>query len=407
MPAVLDPKTSGPLFAFGKKARTASIPWPSNHEQPKRSDVKYLHNIKEMNAEKNYINSEINAGYTLSFPELIALTLLEKCNFNCIMCDQNHGSDLRLAESGLDKIIDILPFAKNICLTGGEPFLYDQIDSLIENACQAQCNVYIQTNGSLLNDEKIDYIFTHRVAGLKISCDGATSSTYDTIRKGGSFRRLKASLERINDLRRKLKTPYPVLEFNFVAMQDNIFELSKLVALAREQGVVRINVFALLAYTEEQARKSLYFHQELSDYHVSKARAVARELGVDLCAPPLFCETQPAPGNEAPRVKCLSLWNHMTVNVTGEVAICCGGAGNAGNINEMEFTELWNHPKRAAIRETVNTPDEPACCRNCRMVKQDSANPRSHIQDPGLLETVLDKLAGEGNKHALGALALP
>lgn len=366
--------------------------------------MKYINNIKELNANQNYINSEINADIVFSFPEIIALTLLEKCNFNCIMCDQDHSSGLLLAENGLQKVLEILPFARSLCLTGGEPFLYAHIDALIQSAGEAKCNLVVQTNGSLLTNDKIDYIFANKVSGLKISCDGATASTYETIRRGGNFRRLVTSLERIKLLKQRLGTPYPVLEFNFVAMKDNIAELSKLVALAREHGVVRVNVFALLAYTEEQARNSLYFHQDLSDYHLRKATVVAQTLGVDFCAPPLFREEDSGSVGSGPKVKCLSPWNHMTVNVTGEVAICCGGAGSAGNINEMEFSDLWNHPRRSKIRETVNTPQELACCRNCRMAKQDSANPRSHIQDPRLLETMLEKLASEGNVHALAAM---
>ena len=286
------------------------------------------------------------------------------------------------------------------------------------------------------------------VTRLKISVDGARPETYNHIRRGADFTRVMGHIQGLTRLKATLGTRKPDLEFNFVAMRSNIAELPRLVRLAAGLGISKINVFPLLVHTPELTAESCYFSPQASDEATLAAQEEARAAHITLNTPPLFgplttdnppAPTQPAqpgpartttanaeqrpapppqsgfqgapapwppegpisPANPvppqapapqttpAPSRRCTAPWDELTVNVDGSAALCCGGAGSAGNFNEADFATIWNHPARQTVRRLVNTPGEPAHCRNCRLIRQDPGRIGSHIPDPELARQAL------------------
>lgn len=356
----------------------------------KGNEMKYLKNMKSMNAVASHVNANSNKGVADSFPYTIAITALEKCNFKCITCFQDHERKAEVSWEALEKLKDVLPFVQNVAITGGEPFLYRHLDQFLQFCHESQCGTIIQTNGSLLTERRCNYVIQNGVSRLKISIDGAKPKTYNRIRKGGDFFRLMTNLKRLSDMKKAAGVTHPLVEFNYVAMRSNIRELIPLVMIAQKMDVAVINVLRLRSDYDEMARESLFFEQELSDEIMATAFELGRKVGVYVAIPTLFCEAPGArDGGCGPKNMCRDPWNGMTVNVSGEVAICCGGAGNAGNLNTMSFDEVWNHPWRVKVRETVNTANELPCCQNCRTSKPDPKNILSHIPNPELAKKTM------------------
>jgi len=314
----------------------------------------------------------------------VAITALEKCNFRCVMCTQEHRSDAQISQAALEQVGRALPYTDYVCITGGEPFLYGHIDQFFQLCHQSACEPVVQTNGSLLLERQRRMLLKCGVGIVKISCDGARAETYNRIRPGGNFQNLVKNIRLLTELKAARGTKLPVLEFNFVAMRQNIEELVPLVHLAKAIGVEVVNVFLLLAETEEMARESLYFHPELADREFQRAAQAGEKLGVKVNVPPLFADKPVFADAVSESRRCAAPWQGMTVNVDGSVAICCGGAGLAGNLNTDSFDEVWNHPLRRKVRETVNTENEMACCRNCRQGRPVIDQVASHIPDAGM-----------------------
>lgn len=348
--------------------------------------------LKQWNRLKATREAEAGVGRVASYPQSITLTMLERCNYDCVMCThQVHSSRKQISWEGLRQLEAVLPFTQTLAISGGEPLLYDRLDDFIRLCHAAQCAPLIQTNGSLLKAGKRRYVVENQVLGLKISCDGATPETYERIRRGGSFANLVGNIQALNRLKEQTGSVRPYLEFNFVAMRSNIEELPRMALLASRLGVMAVNVFLLVAENEEMARESLYFHQDLADEQFKLAVVAGQRLGVDMRVPPLFRMPTAAEQAQAGRPRCTEPWRMMTVNVSGEVAICCGGAGNAGNLNTDSFEAVWNHPKRVKVRETVNTDRELPCCRNCRQGKPQPDRIAAHIPDPELARRMLQE----------------
>ncbi|MBF0480862.1 MAG: radical SAM protein [Desulfovibrionaceae bacterium] len=351
------------------------------------------HNLKDANQGKNTAHAAAGAGVVDSYPESIALTISERCNFRCLTCCQQHRPEADLSPAAVERLGAVLPHVRTVSITGGEPLLHPGLDNLLGLAQKAGTSTIVLTNGSLLNAEKSAYLVDKQVTFLKISCDGASAKTYNAIRKGGDFIRLVGDIAGLTARKLAAGSIVPVLEFNFVAMRSTILELPRLTVLAGELGVEVLNVLPLRADSPALARESLYFYQKTADETMRLAKEMGDKIGVHVVLPPLFAAAEPGPGD--PGAVCEAPWRGVTVNVDGSAGICCGGAGSAGNLNETDFLTAWNHPKRARVRETVNTDGELPCCRDCRLGKQNPSRIGSHIPDPEIARAALTFFGGK------------
>ena len=86
---------------------------------------------------------------TAGFPAVFVR--LTGCNLNCRYCDSRYalvnGRQMSIAEIKL-AVKKNLP-AHHITLTGGEPLLQKDAAKLIDSLCSLDCNLQIETNGSL------------------------------------------------------------------------------------------------------------------------------------------------------------------------------------------------------------------------------------------------------------------
>lgn len=351
-------------------------------------DAKYLPNAKLMNSTINASLAHANAAHSFCFPEDVTITTTYRCNYRCRMCYQKDYTG-EIDWKVYERLEPILPFAERLQVFGGEPLIYPRITEVYELAHKHGCQITMVSNGSMLTDKMVESILDNNIFHIKFSIDAGTPKTYKHIR-GGDFFKVIKGVARITQGKLQRNTPFPDMHFNFLAMRSNIAELPKLVTIAREVGVAQINVFYPSCHTEELVDDCVYFCQEESDAWLRQAKILADGLGVNLNLPPLFSdhiEEQPNKGNRF----CKDPWTKLLVDINGRVTLCCGGSPAIGNIFEQDFDEMWNGPVAQKLRSTVNTPQEPAYCRNCRIRKPVPSGIELHIQGKELQEYGLKK----------------
>jgi MoaA/NifB/PqqE/SkfB family radical SAM enzyme len=230
-------------------------------------------------------------------------------------------------------------------------------------------------------------IVDYGVTCIKFSIDAGTAPTYKHIR-GGDFSKVMGGISTIAKLKKSMGREYPLMDFNFLAMRNNVAELPRLLRLAAGMGIRAINVFYPTIQKEELVPESLYFYQDYSDEVLLAAQEIAQSLGVGLMLPALF-RNAPAPGSEevvAARAACLDPWSKLLVNVDGSAQLCCGGPTVIGNLKTQSFDEMWNGPVARALRKTLNTPQEPSYCKLCGVRRGNPREPGFHLKTPQLLE---------------------
>ncbi len=120
---------------------------------------------------------------------------------------------------------------------------------------------------------------------------------------------------------------------------------------------------------------SLFYHQQLADETVLKAKKAARESGIQFDHEPLFKDST------TKQRDCCEAWKSLFINFNGEVYPCPAseilfkpkvdaGLYASGNILQQHWTEFWNNSFWQAVRSSnlgargEDIVPECRCCGN-------------------------------------------
>lgn len=168
--------------------------------------------------------------------------LTEECNYNCSYCYQKRGeqtADVFTVENAIDFFLPYLTDHSNISFTGGEPLLaFEQIRQAVDyiqvknRALNKKIYYYITSNGSLINDDILEFLNQHEFS-LVLSFDGFAQDIY---REKGSFKQIITIIEKI------LESPDINLETNSVFTPATVRYLPKSIQFLMELGISNINI---------------------------------------------------------------------------------------------------------------------------------------------------------------------
>lgn len=180
-------------------------------------------------------------GYAF-YPKSIGIEVTRRCNLGCRMCYQRHTVREHFAgEMRLEEIKHVVDQFKGIvtCLgiTGGEPFVRQDILSIIEYVTSSGFDLDIGTNATLIDKNIAEWIVELGVWGIGISIDG-TEATHDRIRgMNGAFHRTISAIRYIQEFKRRYGRKKPRIRINCVIQLDNVDDIVDLVDIASELEV--------------------------------------------------------------------------------------------------------------------------------------------------------------------------
>lgn len=362
--------------------------------------MQYVQNIKQMNGFMATVAAKSHVGRLVSMPSKIIINLLDKCNFNCRTCCQDHNGEREFPKICLDKLEQVLPFVRTVNLTGGEPLMYTHLSRLFDLFSRYEVDVTLGTNASLMTERRRHEIL-NAVTTLKVSVDGGTPESYNDIRQNGNYYKVMMNIAKLSELKAKVGCCRPQIQFNFVALRSNVKSLKQLIVMAAELGVSQVNVIYSVCWNDELAQDSLYFHQEMSDEVIGMAVELGKTLGVNVCAPMRFASKERDATSWLNTDFCDMPFTTIGFSPEGKATFCCGQSGRYGDLVIQSFDEIWNHKLFRKIRETVNTDNEMDICRNCTANKQDATNIVSHIPNPVIRAKALAHHGMVGDTAAL------
>ena len=225
------------------------------------------------------------------YPSKLFVETTSRCNLNCVMCSkQNQGSitpdgDLDLATfmslqdafSGLDALV----------LNGiGEPLLNSHLEQFIAQAKKRmpeQSWIGFQTNGLLLNNLRAMTLVDAGLDRICLSMDGASPSTFSTIRSGGHLSDLEWAFSAITSAKNICSRPDLQIGVEYVVMRDNLEELPAALRWAAARGATFAIVSHLHPYDAQHLHQCAYdtcTDEALSLFHVwsSKAKLAGVEI---------------------------------------------------------------------------------------------------------------------------------
>jgi MoaA/NifB/PqqE/SkfB family radical SAM enzyme len=331
---------------------------------------------------------------TPPLPTELQIEVTGACNLACEMCLVRYRPKLGRRQGAMSfatfkGIVDDLPALEKITLQGlGEPLLAPELFRMIEYAAARGVRMGFNTNGTFLTRERARRLVRAGLDWLHISLDGATAETYESIRHGSSFERVRTNVISLVETMRQLEAKRPAVQLVFVAMRRNVGELPALVRLAREWGVGRLWVQNLSHSFDDTLDSGgyreirLYAEREalwgegdhaLAEDAFARARATADELGVDLRLPRLEEPAAVARDPHAPR--CHLPFKSAYVKYDAKVQPCCMVMGSdraiLGDAEADSFGAVWNGAEYESFRQGLTgTGEPPEVCRGCALYRR-------------------------------------
>lgn len=185
-------------------------------------------------------------GKALAGPLMGVLVITNECNSRCPMCDITSRPRETLTSAEARSIILQLIEAgsSGIGITGGEPLLRDDIFELTALARSFGIPVTLNTNGLLLNAEKIDALIKADPTNINISIDGGRAETHDKLRGGPFFEKTVAHIKELAAKVRERGSGMTVTVVSVIS-KTNYLELDELLKTVKECGAHRLGIMPL------------------------------------------------------------------------------------------------------------------------------------------------------------------
>ena len=374
---------------------------------------KYIESIENV-AIKNIVLNEleiIEKKITLkSLPRMLTVSLTSDCNIRCKMC---HIPQTRwmFPDKKIYEIFSLMPKLQAILWHGGEPFFYDKVDILINEAKKYNLRQIISTNGLLLNDNRIEQIITSNME-INFSVHGLTKDVYEKIHYRGNFNRLIDNLKKFKDLKDK-KNSNIKYGIKFLVMKSNYKQFINLYEFVKKFGFNHVYVNILGEETRidenllfcENKKEVIKYINDISEELKLKFKNdnVFYEAWLPSCNNNNKCIDKKVENyeidNNDNKIKldctekfdteifekwkkfcCYIPWQSLYVDAGGYVRNgCFCNDMIIGNINETSLEEIWNNEKQLNIRENIiNNGFDNKCsidCKNGRILETFLKNP--------------------------------
>lgn len=324
-------------------------------------------------------------------PWAINLLITSRCNLNCVMCNfrllLNVTNDEELT---FDNIRDFLKREHrrkfHIFLSGGEPFLRDDIYDILREIKNYNLVCGICTNGTLLDKRKIKDIIKLKIEYLMFSLHGPQNIHDEITGVQDSFKKLYENVIYLRSLSNKIKIFFncAITKLNLDYLEDiaKIAEELKVNALRFEhlnfitpQEVKRNNEICEKEFPHDKIILSSYFNYNIEGNniyyeHISKMREVKSKFKIPIYFKPYLDKMEIKSwysNNFAQNRKCIFVWKSLFINSAGDIIPCQFLIYKLGNIKTDTLEEVWNNKKYRELRLKLRRGLLPGCSRCCKL----------------------------------------
>ena len=255
-------------------------------------------------------------------PTDISIITTYRCPMQCKMCNiWKNPTDPRLEIQPEE--LEILPHVKFINITGGEPFIREDLDKIVEVAFRKAPRVVISTSG-WFEERVLELARKFPKIGIRISIEGLSQKNDELRGRAGGFDKGLRTLLSLREMGVK------DIGFGITVSNNNSEDMLSLYRLSKALNME----FATAAF-----HNSYYFHKD--DNVITNRRMLPCEAGLMNCFIDPYGEVYPCNGLEA------KYWKE-----------------SMGNIRQANsFSDIWSSEQAQHVRSLVRK-----CPKNCWMV---------------------------------------
>ncbi len=309
-------------------------------------------------------------------PSKLYLDITQDCNMYCIMCRDKIENNGKIMDITLYKrIVDETCWGVTSysLFNWGEPLLVQDFKDRVLYLSKrklSQAVLDISTNGMLLTEDASKFLLDNDVE-VTVSFDGATSETFENIRKGSKFKIVSNNLEFISKTSEQ-QNPIRVPGIYISIQNNNWNELSQIFKYAYNLGIKRIGLGLVIYPDKFRAEIDEEFIEMLNE---SLVFAQNKEILIDLLPTKIgkhiwnginYSENNTYYLNQT----CDAPFNTASIGWDGNVYLCCNYGDLVDNINNKNFLDLWNSDLYNKFRIEVNNKNMPKRCIDCPWVNR-------------------------------------
>lgn len=298
------------------------------------------------------------------------LAVTYRCNTKCTMC-YTWKYPSKPAQEILPEHLATFPEVVRLNITGGEPFIKEDLSDILDVVKKKAKRVVISSSGSLPK-KTLEVMSKHRDIGIRLSFDGI-GETHDRIRGvKGIHQKALETLKGLKELGIK------DLGIAVTISDQNARDLVPLFRLAQEHGVELATAILHNAY---------YFHKTDNAIHdmALVETEIKRLMAEYLCSssPKNWFRAYFTKGiidhmYGAERcLKCTMAKDSFFIDPFGDVRPCNVMDYTFGNIKEKPFETIWASPEAEQARRRVDS-----CTENCWMIGSVGHLMRRHPWQP-------------------------
>jgi|TARA_B100001971_G_scaffold155924_1_gene145413 radical SAM protein with 4Fe4S-binding SPASM domain len=279
------------------------------------------------------------------FPLFLVFEDMFQCNLKCIMCLHSSKDNKSIEYEGrmpwemFVKMMEEASTHKCPSMTFAgycEPLLDTRLPEMISLARKAgMVDIMLNTNATLLTEEIGQELIENGLTRLRIGFDGVTAETYEKIRRGSKYEKVRNNVLNFIALRDKLKSKLPVVRISCVHLSVNDHEIKDFVHFWKEKA----DYVTVQKYRPHELKKV-----GPGEQHGHEARA-------------------------SENVKCSEPWERLFVRGNGDVYICCQAkyGPRVGNLNVNSLSEIWNSDVANNLRGAILKGDWESIptCKEC------------------------------------------
>jgi radical SAM protein with 4Fe4S-binding SPASM domain len=305
-------------------------------------------------------------------PYFIDWVITDRCNLECRHCRGASAGGIHAARA-LSLVGEIAALQPQwLIIEGGEPLLRSDIFRLLEQVKSYGLEVFLITNGMLLSNEVVARL-KHLAVRVMISIDGASKTTYESIRHGASF-------EKVLDAAGRSSQEGVLAAVNFTVLRRNYREIPEIMKLAAWLKSPKVNFIGLKPchnYQEELLTAEEYREA------ITLTCQSAQKYGVDFFFDePFFwpavkewgLETAPqgdGSGIVVPRHSACIFGEYLFIEPDGSVKPCSFARYILGNVNSDSLESIWRSSRALHLLRSIRQPSRRnGKCRSCQYLEQ-------------------------------------
>lgn len=305
---------------------------------------------------------------------LVRIDTNNLCDLRCDMCPEvklRKTSDFKPVIMPLDKFKtiaeQIFPKAQILYLScAGEPLLTPRFEEYIKlaGAYEVPFLAFI-TNGMKLTSRIVSACINNRVSQIAISADGASCKIYESVRKGGSFKKLLQNLAMIKNMKNTLKCDRPEVRLNYTINKLNWHEVVDFIDLAHEYGIASVQYRPLTPFLNNRWSVINQLDEKESKQVATALQTVeskAHKYGINLLGHGEFTGKGIAKKGSL-LDSCVHPWFYRYIQPDGLMMVCAR-RNPVGNLFSSSYKDIMNSQVVAEIKRDVLSR-RTACMLNC------------------------------------------